>query len=99
MKIIKTCPYCTCKLPFFNLLRQQLTLAENKALVCPHCSSTISTIGHASIWVSLGLGSSSGFLLGKLLGGLTLKSVLLAGGSSAVIFFILLYITAPVRDA
>lgn len=88
-------------MPFFNLVKQRLTLSEEKALACPSCGSVISTQGAASMWASLVIGSTGGWLLGKFFGlaGLSVKTLVVSGSIGLVIFIILSYFTAPIRNA
>ena len=51
------------------------------------------------MWVSLGLGSTGGYLLGKAMGGLSLSTIALAFVAALVIFMVSSYFTAPIRDA
>lgn len=94
---IKTCPYCTETLPFFNLIRQRLTPSEQKAIECPRCKSTISVQGGASMWASSGIGSTGGYLLGKVLGGFSPEVVVASVIFGLVVFVISSYFTAPIR--
>jgi len=94
---IKTCPYCTETLPFFNLIRQRLTPSEQKAIKCPHCKSTISVQGGASMWASFGIGSTGGYLLGKVFGGFSPEVVVASVIFGLLIFVISSYFTAPIR--
>ena len=94
---IKTCPYCTESLPFFNLIRQRLTPSEQKAIECPSCKSTISVQGGASMWASFGIGSTGGYLLGKVFGGFSVEVVVASVVFGLLIFVISSYFTAPIR--
>ncbi|TVZ40940.1 hypothetical protein P886_0275 [Alteromonadaceae bacterium 2753L.S.0a.02] len=51
------------------------------------------------MWTSLAIGSTAGYLLGKLLGGFSIKVLLISVFVGLVIFIISSYFTAPVRDA
>ena len=98
---IKTCPYCIERLPFFNLIKQRLTLSEEKAIKCPNCKSTISSQGGASIWWSFGFGSTSGYLFGKLLSstGLSYTTILASVFIGLFVFILSAYFTAPIRTS
>ena len=97
MSDMKTCPYCTKTLPFFNLIWQRLTPSEEKALKCPFCLSVISVQGGASMWVSSGMGSVGGYIFGKLLGGFSFEVAAVSMVFGLLIFAISSYFTAPIR--
>ena len=86
-------------LPFFNIIWQRFTFSKTKPLVCGHCGSIISVQGGASIWTSLVIGSTGGYLLGKLLGGFSIEVIVISVVVGSVIFIISSYLTAPIRDA
>lgn len=98
---IKTCPYCTERLPFFNLIKQRLTFSEKKAIECPNCKSTISSQGGASIWWSFGFGSTSGYLFGKLLSSTSISFTIIVASIFIGLFIFILsaYFTAPIRTS
>ena len=74
-------------------------MSESKPIYCPYCSSTISVQGGASMWISLGLGSTGGYLLGKAMGEISLSTIALVIVTALVIFMVSSYFTAPIRDA
>jgi uncharacterized membrane protein YoaK (UPF0700 family) len=96
---MKHCPYCTKRLPFWNLVWQRLTFSEEKSIVCPSCTSVISTQGYASIWPSLSCGIGCGGLLGMFLGEMSLTRFLLVIGVVILTSPIFIYISAPIRDS
>jgi len=51
------------------------------------------------MWVSLGLGSTGGYLLGKALGEISLSNIGLVIVTALAIFMVSSYFTAPIRDA
>ena len=51
------------------------------------------------MWESVAIGSTGGYLFGKLLGGFSVKVLLISAGVGLVLFIISSYFTAPVRDA
>lgn len=95
---IKHCPYCVRSLPFLALVRQRLAFSRDGTLVCPHCGSVISVQGHASLWISLGVGGSGGYLLGKLLGGFGIGVAAISLATGLVLFVVASYFTAPIRS-
>lgn len=99
-RMIKSCPYCVRPLPFLNLVLQRLTISTTKPLVCPRCESVISVDGGASMWTSLAIGSTGGYLLGKMLfGSFTIKTVVVGVVAGLILFVVSSYFTAPIRDA
>ena len=96
---MKTCPYCIKVLPFFNTVRQRLTFSESTPLICGSCNSIISVQGGASMWPSLAIGSTGGYLLGKFLGGVSIKIIVISVIFALVLFIVSSYFTAPVRNA
>jgi hypothetical protein len=98
-KIVQTCPYCVKALPFFNLVRQRITTSETKPIMCPSCGSVISMQGGATIWSSLAIGSTGGYLLGKALGGFSAETALVCVIGGLILFVISSYFTAPIRNA
>ncbi len=99
--LLKTCPYCTRVLPFFNLIWQRLSASEKEGLHCPHCRSVISMQGSASLGLPLGLGGASGWLMGKWLGysDLSVSTIAISSGIFLLVFIVASYFTAPVRDS
>lgn len=51
------------------------------------------------MWQSLAIGSTGGYFFGKLLGGFSVKIILLSVTVGIVLFIVSSYFTAPVRDA
>ncbi len=51
------------------------------------------------MWPSIAIGSTGGYLLGKFMGGFSLKAILLSFILGLTLFIILSYLTAPIRDA
>ena len=94
---MKYCPYCTKRLPFFNIVWQRLSINGNKELVCPNCKSIISSQG-ASVWASLVFGSTGGYLLGKFMGNFSVQTMLISIGVGLLLFVVSSYFTAPIRD-
>ena len=99
--LLKTCPYCTKVLPFFNLIWQRLSASEKDGLHCPHCRSVISMQGSAGLGLPLGLGGASGWLTGKWLGysDLSVSTIAISTGVFLLVFILASYFTAPVRDS
>ena len=67
--------------------------------MCGNCGSVISVQGAASLWPSIAIGSTGGYLLGKFLGGFSLKVILISVAFTLIIFIVSSYFTAPLRDA
>jgi hypothetical protein len=74
-------------------------MSESKPIYCPHCSSVISAEGGASIWVPFGLGTSGGYILGKVMGDINVLTITLITTAAVAIFVVSSYFTAPIRDA
>lgn len=96
---MKYCPYCTKRLGFWNLVRQRLTVSEEKAIHCASCSSIISTQGDASIWLSVGCGAGCGGLIGMFLGDLSLLGLLIFAAVFVLVFPVVIYLSAPIRSS
>ena len=54
--------------------------------------------GGASMWVSLGIGSTGGYLLGKFLGGFSIEVAAVSVVSGLLVFVVSSYFTAPIRN-
>jgi hypothetical protein len=76
-----------------------MTMSESKPIYCPYCASAISVQGGANMWISFGLGSSGGYILGKAMGDISVPTVALIISVAVAIFVVSSYFTAPIRDA
>jgi hypothetical protein len=49
------------------------------------------------MWASFAIGSTGGYLLGKLAGGFSIQTILISLGVGILLFVISAYFTAPIR--
>jgi hypothetical protein len=95
---MKTCPYCSNRLPFFNLIWQRLKANRDSAIVCKHCTSLISQNGGAS-WIDGTFSCIAGALSFYLIDFDTVYSAAVAFLVAFLVLSVSSYFTAPIRKS
>ncbi len=93
---MKTCSYCSNRLPFFNLIWQRLKAHRDSAIVCKHCTSLISQNGGAS-WIDGTFSCIAGALSFFLIDSDVALSAAIAFLVGFLVLLVSSYFTAPIR--